>query len=153
MISGHLFTRDFLLEGINREAAWQAIDPQAFEAFYDKLLALAKTMAASSRPNEAETEQSFIYPVLDLLGWNDRLVQQRVSAKGRKQVPDVLLFSNSTVRQEAAEEPDDWKRYRYGKAILEAKRWNRLLDRADGAHEDIKEPLMHMAPVRSTCCR
>ena len=95
MISGHLFTRDFLLEGINRETAWQAIDPRAFDAFCDELLALAKAMASSARPNEAETEQSFIYPVLSLLGWNDRLVQQTVSAKGRKQVPDVLLFQTA----------------------------------------------------------
>lgn len=139
MISGQLFTRDFLLEGVDRDKAWQSIDSAAFASFCDELRVLAQGMVASSRPNEAETEQTFIYPVLELLGWKDRLVQQTASAKGRKQVPDALLLPSGDAREAAAAEKDEWKRYRYGKAIVEAKRWNRLLDRAGGAGAETKE--------------
>lgn len=139
MISGQLFTRDFLLEGVDRDEAWQSIDSAAFASFCDELRVLAQGMVASSRPNEAETEQTFIYPVLELLGWKDRLVQQTASAKGRKQVPDALLLPSGDAREAAAAEKDEWKRYRYGKAIVEAKRWNRLLDRAGGAGAETKE--------------
>lgn len=139
MISGHLFTRDFLLEGIDREADWLAIDEDALVKFTSEIRRLAAAMAASSRPNESDTEQRFIYPVLNLLGWQDRLQQQTASVKGRKQVPDALLLPSEDALNRASAEPDEWKRYRHGTVIVEAKRWKRILDRAGGVGAETKE--------------
>ena len=82
-------------------------------------------------PNEAQTEKTFIYPVLDALGWTDIEVQQTLSTKGRKQVPDALLFADTAARDRAVAEKDHWRRYQFGLAVTEAKRWGRALDRAD----------------------
>ena len=48
MISGQLFTRDYLLEGINLDPAWYAIDESAFASFCNQLQILAADMASSA---------------------------------------------------------------------------------------------------------
>lgn len=138
MISGNLFTRDYLLEGITRSEPWTALVESEVAAIQAGLLKHAQSLLAIHKPNEAQTEKVLIYPVLDLLGWSDVEVQQILSTKGRKQVPDALLFGDTAARNRAVAEKDQWKRYQHGLAIAEAKRWRRALDRADkrDAHED-----------------
>ncbi len=131
MISGNLFTRDYLLEGITRSEPWATLSDSEVGTIKQAMQKHAQSLLAISKPNEAQTEKSFIYPVLELLGWNDVEVQQTLSTKGRKQVPDALLFADTPSRNRAVAEKDNWKRYHYGLAITEAKRWNRALDRAD----------------------
>jgi hypothetical protein len=131
VISGNLFTRDYLLDGIDRTPQWKGISDSQVEASRLKLCALAKTFLKIAKPNEAETERGFIYPVIEALGWTDYQVQQILSQKGRKQVPDALLFPNSDSKTLAVAEAQQWKRFQYGSAVLEAKRWGRALDRAD----------------------
>ena len=138
MISGNLFTRDYLLEGIARSEPWMAFADSELAAVRARLLKLAAKLQAINKPNEAQTEKVFIYPVLELLGWSDVEVQQTLSPKGRKHVPDALLFGDPDARNRAVGEKDQWKRYQHGLAVTEAKRWRRALDRADkrDAHED-----------------
>lgn len=128
MISGNLFTRDYLLEGIARTEQWKALTDKEFQALQTRLSALAESFAKHKSPNEAVTEKDFIYPVLDALGWKDVLVQPNLSAKGRKQVPDALLLADAEAKTKAVSEGKDWKGFKHGLAILEAKRWMRSLD-------------------------
>jgi hypothetical protein len=131
VISGKLFTRDYLLEGITRSAPWKGLTDGDVASLRAKLLKHAKSLLAVNKANEAQTEKIFIYPVLELLGWSDIEVQTTLSPKGRKHVPDALLFPDTDARDQAVAEKDQWKRFGYGLAIVEAKRWTRALDRAD----------------------
>jgi hypothetical protein len=129
LIAGNLFTRDYLLEGITRSQQWLALHDSDIIDLKEKLLKCVQSLLGVHRPNEAQTEKTLIYPVLELLGWNDIEVQQILSSKGRKQVPDALLFANEQARNSAVAEKDHWKRYQHGLAVVEAKRWARALDR------------------------
>ena len=131
MISGNLFTRDYLLDGIDRTAQWQGLTDKSVGDFRNRLKAIAGKFLKIAKPNEAETEKEFIYPVIEALGWSDYQVQQILSQKGRKQVPDALLFADDAAKSLAVAEAQQWKRFQHGLAVLEAKRWNRALDRAD----------------------
>ena len=131
MISGNLFTRDYLLEGIERTDQWKHLDHNGLAPLNQRLTTIAQKFLKIAKPNEAETEKEFIYPVLEALGWADYQVQQILSPKGRKQVPDALLFADSAAKSLAVAEAQQWKRFQYGVAVVEAKRWARALDRAD----------------------
>jgi hypothetical protein len=138
VISGNLFTRDYLLEGITRSEPWTALADKELATAKASLIKLATKLQRINKPNEAQTEKAFIYPALELLGWTDIEVQQNLSAKGRKHVPDALLFADADSRNRAVSEKDQSKGYQHGLAITEAKRWCRSLDRTDkrDAHED-----------------
>jgi hypothetical protein len=131
VISGNLFTRDYLLDGIERTAQWKSLTDKSVEALRHQLETIARNFLKIAKPNEAETEKEFIYPIIEALGWTDYQVQQILSQKGRKQVPDALLFADATAKTLAVGEAQQWKRFQHGLAVLEAKRWNRALDRAD----------------------
>ena len=131
VISGNLFTRDYLLDGIERTAQWKSLTDKSVEALRHRLETIARNFLKIARPNEAETEKEFIYPVIEALGWTDYQVQQILSQKGRKQVPDALLFADAAAKTLAIGEAQQWKRFQHGLAVLEAKRWNRALDRTD----------------------
>lgn len=131
MISGNLFTRDYLLDGIDRTAQWKGLTDKSVDEFRKRLKSIAGKYLKIAKPNEAETEKDFIYPVVEVLGWSDYQVQQILSQKGRKQVPDALLFADDATKSLAVAEAQQWKRFQHGLAVLEAKRWNRALDRAD----------------------
>ena len=120
MISGNLFTRDYLLEGITRSEPWTALADSEVASIQAGLLKHVQSLLAIHKPNEAQTEKVLIYPVLELLGWSDVEVQQTLSTKGRKQVPDALLFGDTASRNRAVAEKDQWKRYQHGLAITEA---------------------------------
>lgn len=131
MISGNLFTRDYLLDGIDRTAQWIGLTDKSVDEFRKRLESIAGKFLKIAKPNEAETEKDLIYPVIEALGWSDYQVQQILSQKGRKQVPDALLFADDAAKSLAVAEAQQWKRFQHGLAVLEAKRWNRALDRAD----------------------
>ena len=130
--SGALFTHDYLLEGITGTEQYGAVDPTATRA------ALAKILSGFphvSKPNEATTENDLIWPIMAALGWTDYLTQQNLSATGRVDVPDGLLFIDPVAKAKANEHAEEWKRYQFGAAIIESKRWGRALDRAEGKTE------------------
>ena len=104
MISGNLFTRDYLLEGITRTIHWKALSDKDFSALRDRLATIAKSFQKHAKPNEAATERDFIYPVLEAIGWSDIQVQPNMSLKGRKQVPDALLLASPEAKAQAVSE-------------------------------------------------
>ncbi|WP_338504441.1 hypothetical protein V6R86_10735 [Sphingomonas kaistensis] len=126
---GSLFSQDYLVEGIKRSAAYGEVDAIALR---ERLQALLAGFPHATRPNEATTESDLVWPVLEALGWSSWLTQQNLSSSGRESVPDGLLFINEAAKSRANEHAEEWKRYAFGSAIIESKRWGRALDRAEG---------------------
>ena len=127
--SGALFTQDYLSQGIVGTANYQTVDVAALRSELVRILA---GFPHANEPNEATTEGDLVWPILRLLGWNDFLTQQNLSAAGRVDVPDGLLFIDSNAKTSANAHPEEWRRYEFGAAVLESKRWGRALDRAEG---------------------
>jgi hypothetical protein len=135
MLRGSLFTREYLLEGIKDSEAWKALDQAAVDAARAEIEKHLATIRKLKKPNEAETESELIWPALAALGWNHSLPQQNLSVGGREKVPDGLLFADGDAKDKAAAETS-WSRFRHGLCIMEAKRWERLLDRGDKSDAD-----------------
>ena len=131
-MQGQLFTQDFLLRGIRDTPPYQDLDAADFSHFSTELKALFANTTSASTLNEAQTEQQLINPMLALLGWQGaHLPQVNLSVSGREDVPDWLLFPSADAQQAALIEPADHRRWRFGVALLEAKRWLRPLDRGN----------------------
>ena len=130
--SGSLFTQDYLIEGIRNTAHFSGVDVMAIRARLAKILG---GFPHGSKPNEATTESDLIWPVMAALGWTDYLTQQNLSGTGRVDVPDGLLFIDAVAKAQANAHPEEWRRYQFGAAIIESKRWGRALDRAEGKTE------------------
>ncbi len=130
-MSGQLFTRYFLDEGIKTTAEWQAsvADPAAFAAFREGVSQAYEGLKNSHSPNEAATEQDLIRPVLELLGWTDYLPQQ--GAARNEDIPDHLLFPDADSKQRAAAEPKAEERFRYATVVEESKRFGLPLEVRD----------------------
>lgn len=144
MIRGGLFTRDFLAEGILETDAWKALDDDAVAAIEKTLRSLFTNIQAKKQPTEADTEKHLIWPTLHAIGWPENLIriQQNLSAKGRSDVPDALLFLDEVAEKTAAG-LDPHLRFQHGACIVEAKRWGRLLDR-EGSAKDTGVPSSQM---------
>ena len=127
--AGALFTQDYLVEGIRGTAQYARADVAALRV---KLASILAGFPHASKPNEATTESDLVWPVLAALGWEDWLTQQNLSATGRLDVPDGLLFIDAEAKAKANTFPDESKRYQFGAAVIESKRWGRALDRAEG---------------------
>ena len=128
-VAGALFTQDYLSDAIAKTAAYAAVDVGEIRARLESILA---GFPHASRPNEATTESDLVWPVLAALGWDDYLTQQNLSATGRMDVPDGLLFIDAAAKAKANGHAEEWKRYEFGAAVIESKRWGRALDRAEG---------------------
>ena len=111
MITGGLFTRDFLTEGILSTPQWQALEENDVAAIRDKAAALFAKLTEVRNPSEPVTEKDLIYPLLSAIGWGDRVfVQPNASVKGRADVPDALLFADDDSLGRARRERNDWQR-------------------------------------------
>ena len=117
------------MEGIRSSAQYSSVDPAALRL---KLASVLAGFPHASKPNEATTESDLVWPVLKALGWGEFLTQQNLSASGRVDVPDGLLFIDAEAKAKANAHPEEWRRYQFGAAVLESKRWGRALDRAEG---------------------
>jgi hypothetical protein len=131
-MNGQLFTQDFLARGIASSPVWAALTDAQLDAFIEALRSVYAPYSASSELNEAITESEIIVKVLAQLGWSDLWLPQ-VTASGarREDVPDFLLYPDEVAKVHSLKEKRDDRRYRRGIAILEAKRWMRVLDRGD----------------------
>lgn len=130
--TGALFSSDYLGEAIRETAAYIAVDVAGLRL---RLNEIAAAFPQSSRTNESQTEDDFIWPVLTALGWTESLRQQNLTVAGRDDVPDGLLFADAAAKAAANAQDDQWRRYAYGLAVVESKRWARPLDRASGRSE------------------
>ena len=123
---GSLFAHDFLQASVARLDDWRDIDAAALEGAVRNVFA---SFPIAGSPNESQTEDDLIWPVLAHLGWTASLRQQNLSAAGRQDVPDGLLFQDSAAKDRANGFTEEWRRYTFGLAVVESKRWERPLDR------------------------
>ncbi|MNS22164.1 hypothetical protein D3C72_539470 [compost metagenome] len=130
--AGALFNTDYLQEAITATIAYRAVDVVGLRARLDEI---AAAFPQNAKTNESQTEDDFIWKVLAALGWSESLRQQNLTVAGRDDVPDGLLFADADAKAAANALDDQWRRYGYGLAVVESKRWARPLDRASGRDE------------------
>ena len=141
---GSLFASDFLCDAITRSLDWQELDDASLEDLEAALRAICDRFPAAGAPNESQTEDDLIWPVLARLGWTASLRQQNLSAYGRVDVPDGLLFADEAAKGQANGFAEEWRRYELGLAVVESKRWQRPLDRRSGRHGEETAPSTQM---------
>ena len=141
---GSLFTPDFLTETIQNVSEWYALADTDLDRFGDSIRAVFDRFPISQTPNESQTEDDLIWPVLEELGWTEGLRQQNLSPLGREDVPDSLLFKNADAKAKANRFPEEWKRYQFGGVVVESKRWARPLDRRSGRRGEETAPSTQM---------
>ena len=107
---------------MNIDAAFQGTLEAALRAIFEHF-------PIAGSPNESQTEDDLIWPVLAQLDWTATLRQQNLSARGREDVPDGSLFADDAAKHRANGFPEEWRRYGLGLAVVESKRWLRPLDR------------------------
>ena len=129
---GSLFSNDFLRDAVTRLDDWRDIGDGALATLDASVRDVFEGFPIASSPNESQTEDDLIWPVLVQLGWKASLRQQNLSARGREDVPDGLLFANVAAKDRANGFSEEWKRYEFGLAVVESKRWGRPLDRRSG---------------------
>lgn len=144
-MQGQLFSHDFLTRSILHTVPWQDFDQGRLKPFIFELRRIYGVLTADSALNEAQTESELIEPVLALLGW-DHLPQINLSITGREDVPDFLLFPDSSAKSRALAESADTNRARHGIALVEAKRWQRVLDRNETQPGSTRKPRDFGAP-------
>lgn len=132
IFGGSLFAHDFLSESITTLDEWHAFDAPASADLRDDLLAIFGRFPAARNPNESQTEDDLIWPVLNRLGWTQSLRQQNLAAHGREDVPDGLLFPDEAAKTRANGFAEEWRRYEFGLAVVESKRWDRPLTAVPG---------------------
>ena len=141
---GGLFAQGFLADGIAGLGEWGELGDEELDGVEAGLRAVLARVPAAGAPNESQTEDELIWPTLRLLGWTESLRQQNLSPRGRLDVPDGLLFADAAAKARANAEAQEWKRYRLGLAVVEAKRWGRPLDRRSGAEGGEAAPSTQM---------
>jgi hypothetical protein len=144
VFQGSLFSNDFLRESIVSLSDWQSLSDREIDALAADLRAIFVQFPTAQTPNESQTEDDLIWPILARLDWVANLRQQNLAARGRDDVPDGLLFQDVAAKARANAFPEEWKRYEFGLAIVESKRWKRPLDRLSGRRGEETAPSTQM---------
>lgn len=121
MTSGVLFSDYYLSDGIALSTDWGSLDQRSVDTARAVIAGHIADFDERHRPNESNTESDLIEKLLDLLGWTDRLKQEKANERGRTDVPDYLLFLGAAEKAEAARSEKVARRYASGATILEAK--------------------------------
>jgi hypothetical protein len=98
--------------------------------------------------NEEQTEDRLIRPILTALGFH-YTARPRLSVAGRRREPDYALFLDEQARRES-EQSDGRARYAQAVALLEAKRFDRPLDRRRAAGNLSEDPVAQIIYYVST---
>ena len=144
VLLGTLFTEGFLRGSIVDLDDWEALDDETLRSLESSIQAVFDRFPAAGNPNESQTEDDLIWPILGCLGWTASLRQQNLTVYGRENVPDGLLFGDDAAKGRANDFVEEWKRYRFGLAIVESKRWLRPLDRRSGRTGEETAPSTQM---------
>ena len=70
---GSLFTSDFLTESILGLPEWCALGDADLDRFGETIRAVFDHFPISHTPNESQTEDDLIWPILERLGWTASL--------------------------------------------------------------------------------
>ena len=141
---GSLFANDFLQDSVTHLADWRNISAADLDTLEYSVRDVFNGFPSGGSPNESQTEDDLIWPVLAQLGWTASLRQQNLSAHGREDVPDGLLFPDAAAKDRANSSAEEWKRYEFGLAVVESKRWGRPLDRRSGRRGEETAPSTQM---------
>ena len=95
LFHGSLFTNDFLKDAITGLDEWRTMDADAVAAVEASVRDLFRVSPVAGSPNESQTEDDLIWPILVQLGWTASLRQQNLSAHGHEDIPDGLLFQDN----------------------------------------------------------
>lgn len=144
VIQGSLLSNDFLRESIADLADWRAFDDAIIGEIEAKFRTIFERFPTARTPNESQTEDDLIWPILERLGWTVSLRQQNLTIHGRDDVPDGLLFADNAAKHRANGFAEEWKRYEFGLAVVESKRWLRPLDRRSGRRTEKTTPSTQM---------
>ena len=98
---GTLFTSDFLTETIQSVPEWKDLNDAGLDDLDSVLRSIFDQFPVTQTPNESQTEEDLIWPILEMLGWESSLRQQNLSPKGRDDVPDGLLFDSAEAKAKA----------------------------------------------------
>ena len=144
VFQGSLFSGDLLADSIVQSDDWLAFDDAALDDLEAVFRARFDRFPTGDSPNESQTEDDLIWPILDHLGWTASLRQQNLTTRGRDDVPDGLLFADDAAKDRANGFAEEWKRYELGLAVVESKRWLRPLDRRSGGQGEGIAPSTQM---------
>lgn len=124
-----LFADYFLDSKLPSEKIWKdALSSEQARQVFESLKALyVNKKAIFSNLNEAQTEEEFIRPVLDSLGFQ-YIVQTPAKSLGKQQTPDYALFATEEIKNLAYSEVTQ-NNYSNALAIADAKYWDRPLDK------------------------
>ena len=126
-MSNTLFSQSFLEAGLRETPEYQQISPDFLSRFRQNLRVPYDDLVGNYQdPNEAQTEDALIRPVLDLLGWN-YLPQEPIP--GGSKVPDYTLFVS---KEDQAAFTGTGDVSVYPLAPAEAKAWRTNLDQGSG---------------------
>jgi hypothetical protein len=121
-----LFSQHYLRFRIQELPEWQLDITSEFEQL-NKLYVAKKAILPTL--NESQTEEEFIKPVLEILGFK-YITQVITRGKGRSQRPDYALFNNTETRDIAYTlQTNETAFYSQVLAIAEAKYWERQLSK------------------------
>ena len=141
---GSLFSNDFLRASISALPDWATLPDEAIDGLATELLEVFDQFPIDQTPNESQTEDDLIWPILETLGWTASLRQQNLTRQGREDVPDGLLFRDQQTKDRANRFAQEWRRYGLGLAVVESKRWLRPLDRRSGLRGEETAPSTQM---------
>lgn len=144
MYQGSLFSSDFLTDSITRLSDYTDISDDTLAEVTAQFKHTYAQFPVRQTPNESQTEDDLIWPVLAALGWTASLRQQNLAPRGREDVPDGLLFKDVAAKAQANRTPEEWRRYEFGLAVVESKRWDRPLDRRSGRGGEETAPSTQM---------
>ena len=125
-INKPLFSQHYLDYRLQESPEWQLdikLDFEKLKNLYLSKKAILPTL------NEAQTEDVFIKPVLDILGFSN-IPQVVTRGKGRAERPDYALFANEADRDTAYSFQNNETAF-YGRVLViaEAKYWERPLSK------------------------
>ena len=126
---GTLFARHFLEESIEEMPEWKDLGEAELDRLAADLRAVFAAFPVSGAPNEAQTEDDLIWPVLERIGWTEHLSARQPLTP--RMTPDGLLFPDAAAKAQANKAHDAGTRYGLGAALAELKRWQAPLDRRD----------------------
>jgi len=121
-----LFSQHYLEHRIQECLEWQENITQEFDKLQKLYLSKKDLLPKLS---EAQTEEVFIKPALDILGFS-HIPQVTTRGKGRAQRPDYALFNHDRDRDSAYPlQENETAFYQRVSAIVEAKYWERPLSK------------------------
>jgi type I restriction-modification system DNA methylase subunit len=143
-----LFSDHYLNERLTARPDVSDLEAEAEEAFEEILQIYRNRAPALEGANEDQTEDQFVRPVLEALGWH-RQVQTSSQNVGQRGQPDYALFTSEERRDQAVTDygPNDERIYGRAQIFAEAKRWGRPLDRGGKDHLAEEDPLSKGTPA------